>query len=150
MWRSPGGGPADDQVWPPGCWRHWPVFGPQLSGCCPPWSDHRCARGTASAPSSHRTSASPTHAWVKGSRHRYLRGRGERVSYRLKKQFDTLGESFITPSIKKQRIDNHLTVSGHEPEFVDELYRRDEEGQRFTTSCLGSSQNVPAEKQKGN
>lgn len=40
-----------------------------------------------------------------------------------------------------------ITVPGHELEFVDEFYWRDEEGQSFTTSCLGSSQNIPAGEQ---
>lgn len=40
-----------------------------------------------------------------------------------------------------------VTVAGHELEFVDQLYRRDEEGQGFTTTRLGSSQNVPIERQ---
>lgn len=44
-------------------------------------------------------------------------------------------------------MNSSITIPGHELEFVDELYTRDEEGQRFTTTSLGSSQNIPAEKQ---
>lgn len=44
-------------------------------------------------------------------------------------------------------MNRSITVPGHELEFVDELYRRDEEGQGFTTTRLGSSQNIPTEKQ---
>lgn len=44
-------------------------------------------------------------------------------------------------------MNSNITIPGHELEFVDELYTRDEEGQRFTTPSLGSSQNIPAEKQ---
>lgn len=45
-------------------------------------------------------------------------------------------------------MNSRFTIPGHEFELVDELYTWDEEGQRFTTSCLGSSQNIPAEKHK--
>lgn len=48
---------------------------------------------------------------------------------------------------EKEKMKSSITIPGHELEFVDELYTRDEEGQRFTTPCLGSSQNIPAEKQ---
>lgn len=71
---------------------------------------------------------------------------------------NTLGKSDTFPSaaqkelkaeniVEKGSINRSITVSGHELEFVDELYRRDEEGQGFTTTCLGSSQNIPAEEQ---
>lgn len=41
-----------------------------------------------------------------------------------------------------------ITIPGHELEFVDELYRWNEEGQGFTAACLCCSQHVPGEKQK--
>lgn len=48
---------------------------------------------------------------------------------------------------EKGYINRSLTVPGHELEFVDELYRWDEEGQGFSTTRLGSSQDIPTEKQ---
>lgn len=44
-----------------------------------------------------------------------------------------------------QTCEMRITVPGHELEFVDELYRWNEEGQGFTTARLGCSQHIPAD-----
>lgn len=41
-----------------------------------------------------------------------------------------------------------FTVPGHELQFVDELYTRNEKGQSFSTSSFSGSQNIPAKKQR--
>lgn len=75
----------------------------------------------------------------------------EEMSYSLCLQSDTLLRSSAAPKAgnteEEEWINSSLTISGHELEFVDELYARDEEGQRLTAPRLCCSQNIPAEKQ---
>lgn len=75
---SPGGDPADGLVLPPGCWHHWPTFGPPRIGCCLPWWGHKYVRGGSSVLSAHHTSALPTHVSEKESQHQSLRERGNK------------------------------------------------------------------------